>query len=142
MRVIILIASVVALVTTASARSLEIHGVTGYLSEFELSATVSERVLNGTEELSGPLYVKHVGLCTHDGPNDTLGQLTLKFIGPAPSVTATLVFDGHECTYRGFLVETYNGTLNCADRVSLPLRLWSTIESASVGLYGGSVHRP
>jgi hypothetical protein len=109
----------------ADARSLQIHGVTGYLSEYDLSANVSGDASNGVEELSGPLKIKHVGLCTHDGPSETLSTLKLEFVSASAPVTATLNFDGHECSYRGYLSETYNGTLTCSGGLSLPLKLWA-----------------
>ena len=42
---------------------LQVYGKTGYLGEYELSSIVSEQVANGRKEYSGPLTVKHVGLC-------------------------------------------------------------------------------
>jgi len=50
------------------AEPLEIHGTTGYAGEYELSGSVSEQDSNGKKEFSGPLTVKHVGLCTYEGP--------------------------------------------------------------------------
>jgi hypothetical protein len=41
---------------------------------------------------------------------------------PQRRVTATLVF---ECTYEGVLSESYHGFMNCVDKTSLPLRLWT-----------------
>ncbi len=99
--------------------------MTGYLSEYDLSANVSGEAFNGIEELSGPLDIKHVGLCTHDGPNETLSYLKLEFVSLSSPVTATLNLDGHECSYRGYLSESYNGTLTCTEGLSLPVRLWA-----------------
>jgi hypothetical protein len=48
---------------------MQVYGTTGYLGECELSSIVSEQVANGRKEYSGPLAVKHVGLC-HDGPQE------------------------------------------------------------------------
>jgi len=126
MRLLIFLVSVSALTASAAnARSLQIHGVTGYLSEYELSASVSGEPSKGREELSGPLNIKHVGLCTHDGPDETLSYLKLEFVGASAPVTATLIFDGHECSYRGYLSESYNGVLTCTGGLTLPLRLWA-----------------
>ncbi len=111
--------------STADARSLQIHGVTGYLSEYDLNANVSGEAFNGREELSGPLRIKHVGVCTHDGPVETVSDLKLEFVDMASPVTATLNFDGHACSYRGHLSETEVGALICADGLRLPLRLWA-----------------
>jgi hypothetical protein len=110
----------------AAAESLQIQGVTGFLSEYELSASVSGQSSNGrAEELSGLLNVKHVGLCTHDGPNEMLGQLTIQFAGLSHRTTATLSFDGRECTYRGFLSESAIGAMTCTGNLNLPIRLWA-----------------
>jgi hypothetical protein len=80
MRLFVLVGCGALVTPTAAAESLQIQGVTGFLSEYELSASVSGQSSNwGTEELSGLLNVKHVGLCTHDGPNEMLGQLTIQF---------------------------------------------------------------
>ena len=126
MRLLILVVSTTMLAgSTAHARSLQIHGVTGYLSEYDLSASVSSDASEGVEELSGPLTIKHVGLCTHDGPNEMLSQLNLEFVDASAPVTATFNFDGHECSYRGYLSETHVGVLTCNKGLSLPLRLWA-----------------
>ena len=126
MRLLIFVVPLSALAASAAeAESLRIHGVTGYLSEYDLSATVSGEATRGIAELSGELNIKHVGLCTHDGPNEILGYLMLKFVNASAPVTATLNFDGHECSYRGYLSESYNGVLSCTKGLSLPLRLWA-----------------
>jgi hypothetical protein len=127
MRLLALVVCAGALVApAAAARSLQIHGVTGYLSEYELTANVTGQLTDGaTEELSGPLIVKHVGLCTHAGPNEMLGQLKIQFAGLSHRIAATLSFDGRECAYRGFLSESANGFMTCTDKLTLPLRLWA-----------------
>jgi hypothetical protein len=124
-RTAILIAVVGALAVPATARSVEVHGKTGYLGEYELSGTLSEQISNGKKEYSGPLTSKHVGLCTHDGPQETTGQIRFRVAGSPARATATLVFEGVECTYEGVLSESYHGFMNCADKTSLPLRLWT-----------------
>ncbi len=54
-----------------------------------------------------------------------LGYLKLELANVSAPVTATLNFDGHECNYRGYLSESYNGVLDCTEGLSLPLRLWA-----------------
>ncbi len=126
MRWLIFAVSVSALAASAAvAQSMQIHGVTGYLGEYDLSADVSGEASSGMQELSGPLKIKHVGLCSHDGPNETLSYLKLEFVNASGPVVATLDFDGHECSYRGYLSESYNGALTCTGGLSLPLRLWA-----------------
>jgi hypothetical protein len=98
--------------------------VTGYLSEYDLSASVSGEASRGIEELSGTLNIKHVGLCTHNGPDETLGYIKLEFVSTSAPIIATLNFNGRECSYRGYLSESSTGVLTCAGGLSLPLRLW------------------
>jgi hypothetical protein len=126
MRLFVLVGCGALVTPAAAAESLQIQGVTGFLSEYELSASVSGQSSNwGTEELSGLLNVKHVGLCTHDGPNEMLGQLKIQFAGLSHRMTATLSFDGRECTYRGFLSESASGAMTCTGNLNLPVRLWA-----------------
>jgi hypothetical protein len=125
LRTAVLVTVLSALAIPANAQSMQVYGKTGYLGEYELSGTVSEQTANGRKEYSGPLVAKHVGLCTHDGPKETTGQIRLHAIGPSSRATATLVFEGVECTYEGALSESYHGFMNCADKTSLPLRLWT-----------------
>src|SRR6266536_5340201 len=58
------------LAAPASAQSLQIVGYSGYLGEWELTATVTENASGQIKEYSGPLTMKHVGLCTQDGPEE------------------------------------------------------------------------
>jgi hypothetical protein len=125
LRTVVLVAVLSALAIPARAQSMQIYGKTGYLGEYDLSSTVSEQTVNGRKEYSGPLAVKHVGLCTRDGPKETTGQIRFHVISSSSRATATLVFEGVECTYEGVLSESYHGFMNCADRTSLPLRLWT-----------------
>ena len=109
----------------AQAEPRQIHGTTGYASEYELSGSVSEEDLNGKKEFSGPLIVKHVGLCTRDGPKETVGEIRFELTQSSSRVTATLAFDGSKCTYKGMLSESYRGFMDCGHEGSFPLRLWT-----------------
>ena len=76
------------------AQSLRVTGATGYLSEWEVSGSVTETVSGRVRELSGPLTVRHVGLCTRDGPKETVGEIRFELTQSSPRITATLDFDG------------------------------------------------
>jgi hypothetical protein len=126
MRTLLVFMALAALVRPVGAQStLQLYGKTGYLGEYELSGTVSEQSANGRSEYSGPLVIKHVGLCTHSGPQETISQIRLQFERSSQRVMAALVFDGVECTYRGVLAESYHGFMDCADQTSVPFRLWT-----------------
>ena len=109
----------------ARAESLQIHGTTGYAGEYELSGSVTEQNVNGKEEFSRPLTVKHVGLCTHDGPKETIGEIRFELAKSSSQATATLDFDGSKCTYTGLFPESYHGFMDCGRAGNVPLRIWT-----------------
>ena len=109
---------------SAQAQSLEVIGYAGYLGEWELTATVTENVSGRTKEYSGPLTMKHVGLCTQDGPEEKTGEMRFQISALFNRLNATLLVAGVECTYSGRLSDSYNGTMNCPGREAVPLKLW------------------
>jgi hypothetical protein len=54
----------------AQAESRQVLGYAGVLGEWELTATVNEKAHWLSKEFSGPLSMKHVGICTSDGPEE------------------------------------------------------------------------
>jgi hypothetical protein len=110
--------------TPASAESLQIVGYSGYLGEWELTATVTETASGSRKEYSGPLTMRHVGLCTQDGPEEKTGEMRLQISPSSSQLNATFSVAGVECTYRGRLTDSYTGTMDCPDRQAVPLKLW------------------
>jgi hypothetical protein len=112
-----------ALVTPAHAQSLEVIGYSGYLGEWELTATVT-KAASGQKGYFGPLMMKHVGLCTQDGPEEKTGELHIDISASSSRLDATLSIAGVECSYSGRLSDSYTGTMSCPDREAVPLKLW------------------
>ena len=110
--------------TPAGAQSFQVIGYSGYLGEWELTATVTERISSRTKEYSGPLTMKHVGLCTQDGPEEKTGEMRFQISASSSQLNATFSIAGVECTYSGRLSDSYTGTMDCPDRQALPLKLW------------------
>ncbi len=120
---VVLVASVLAgFAAPAHAQPLEIIGYSGYLGEWELTATVTETA-SDRKGFSGPLAMKHIGLCSQDGPEEKTGEMRLE-ITSASRLTATLSIAGAECSYSGRLSDAYTGTMTCPDREPVPLKLW------------------
>lgn len=112
-------------VAPTSAGSLEIVGYSGYLGEWELTATVTEDgSSNAQGEYSGPFSMKHVGLCTQDGPEEKSGKIRVQIVPSETRVEATLWVDGLPCGYHGILTDFYTGTMDCSGRERVPLKLW------------------
>jgi hypothetical protein len=106
----------------AGAESLEVVGYSGFLGEWEITATVTANSDRPTE-YAGPLTMKHVGLCTQDGPEEKTGDIRLRMSAPS-QLDATLSVADIQCSYHGRLSDFYSGTLNCPDREAVPLKLW------------------
>jgi hypothetical protein len=122
-RALLLTIGLVAIAAPARAQSLEIIGYSGYLGEWELTATVTETAPD-RKGYSGPLTMKHVGLCTQDGPEERTGEMHLELSASSSRLDATLSVAGVECSYSGQLSDSYTGTLACPDREAVPLKLW------------------
>jgi hypothetical protein len=110
--------------TPAGAQSFQVIGYSGYLGEWELTATVTERISSRTKEYSGPLTMRHIGLCTQDGPEEKTGEMRFQISASSSQLNATFSIAGVECTYSGRLSDSYTGTMDCPDRQAVPLKLW------------------
>ena len=104
------------------ARALEVSGTSGFLGEWEVTATVTETASGRIKDYRGPLVLKHIGLCTQDGPVEKKGEMRLQ-ISASSQLNATLSMPGTECTASGPLSDGYNGTMTCSDKQVIPLRL-------------------
>lgn len=105
----------------AEAETLEVLGQAGVLGEWELTAKLTA---TGTQkEFSGQLVMKHVGVCTVDGPEQKTGEIKLQLSG-ASRVKATLLVDGIACAYAGRKSDSYSGVLRCRAQRDVPLLMW------------------
>ena len=112
------------LAAPAAAQTLQVIGYSGHLGEWELTAVVTEGASSRTKEFSGPLTMRHIGLCSRDGPEERAGQMRFQMLASSSQLNATLVIAGVECSYSGRLSDSYNGIMNCSDRQAIPLKLW------------------
>lgn len=124
MRTLLLLIVFSALAAPAGAQSLQVIGYSGYLGEWELTATVTETAVGDLKQYSGPLTMKHVGLCTQDGPEEKTGEMRLQISDASSRLNAKLSVAGIECSYSARLSDFYSGTMNCPDQEPVPLKLW------------------
>jgi hypothetical protein len=113
-----------ALAAPAQAKSLQLVGYAGVLGEWELTATVTENVLGWSKAFSGPLSMKHVGICTQDGPEEKTGEIRLQISALSSRLDATLLVEGIACSYSAAPSDPYSGMMACPDREAVPLKLW------------------
>ena len=113
-----------ALSTPALAEPRQILGYAGALGEWELTATVNEKTRLLGKEFSGPLSMKHVGICTQDGPEEKTGEIRFQISALSSQLDATLLVEGVNCTYSARASDPYSGLMACPDREAVPLKLW------------------
>ena len=111
------------LATPAGAQSLQVIGYSGHLGEWELTATLSKNLPARMQELSGPLTMKHIGLCSQGGSEEKTGEMRLWRSLLSSRVTAILSIEGVECTYSES--DPPIGMMVCPDRRPVPLMLWT-----------------
>ncbi|MGY3611157.1 MULTISPECIES: hypothetical protein [unclassified Bradyrhizobium] len=104
--------------------AMEFLGQAGVLGEWELTGNLIESGSGPRKEFSGPLKMKHVGICTRDGPEERAGEIRLQLAGPDAQVAAEMVLDGARCSYTARKTRAYEGTLSCTGRASVPLLVW------------------
>jgi hypothetical protein len=121
LRAWVLSIALAAVAAPAGAQPLQVSGNAGFLGEWELTGTMTAKQSGRTGQYAGPLTMKHVGLCTHDGAEEKTGEMQLQI--SASRVNATFTVAGVACSYRGQLSDAYTGTMNCANQEPVPLKL-------------------
>ena len=115
-----------AIAGAASGHPLSISGVAGFLSEWQLSGTLTETGTAG--EFTTNLDMKHVGLCSQNGPEEKVTEMKLWLTGSRSwlaraksEVRATFVMDGTICTLNGAFSGAYTGFMDCAGTKGVPI---------------------
>ncbi len=106
-------------------QSMQVTGYTGRLGEWELTANLARAGDDSDGELSGPMTMRHVGICTVDGPEEKSGTMRVRLSNWSSKVVAHLTIDGVECLYRGPLSDSGERELTCPDRRPSPITLWA-----------------
>jgi hypothetical protein len=120
----VIVGAAILLGPIAQTNGLEILGQVGVLGEWELTAKLDEIASDAKKEYSGPLLMRHVGICTQDGPEERAGQMRLQLGTSDAQLKATLTVEGVECHYDGRKLHAYEGTMTCLGREDLPMMLW------------------
>jgi hypothetical protein len=123
-KILVFVLILSAAASPAHTRSLQLSGTTGYLSEWEVSGTITEATSGRVREFSGPLTLRHVGLCSPAGPEEKIAEIKLQMAKSSlPHFRATTTMDGAQCTFGGKLSDTYSGFMDCFDAKGVPVVL-------------------
>ena len=125
LKTLLLLLILSAVASAVHAQSLRVTGETGYLSEWEVSGNVTQSISGRVREFSGPLMMRHVGLCSPAGPEEKVAEIKLQIVKPGllPHFRAIMTMDGSKCTFSGKFSDTYSGLMDCADAKGVPVTL-------------------
>ena len=125
------------LVACAGAEPFAASGQVGYLQEWELKASLARTVSGGRIEYSGPVTLRHVGLCSVNGVEEKSGKLRLTMSRLPGAAEGTLAMEGDSCRITATQAPPYSGLLTCRNGQGVPINF--SIEEAAGTMASGAV---
>ncbi len=105
----------------AIAQSYVATGQVGYLSEWELNASLRKTVTGDGVDYSGPVTLRHVGLCSSNGVEEKSGIIELRTFPKYSRVEGSLKMQDGDCHFIASAPSSYSGLLNCPDAQGIPI---------------------
>jgi hypothetical protein len=105
----------------AGAEPYAANGQVGYLQEWELEASLAKSVSGGRIEYSGPMTLRHVGLCSVNGVEEKSGNLRLTMSRALGAAEGTLAMEGDSCRIVASQAPSYSGLLTCRNGQGVPI---------------------
>lgn len=118
MRLIALVV-LTAIAAPAGAETLHVSATAGMLQEWELTADLATSASG--PEYSGPAVLRHVGLCSADGPEQKTGELKMRPARFSARLEATLSYEGHVCAFAASRRGSASGVMDCRDGGAIPI---------------------
>jgi hypothetical protein len=118
-------------VVAASAEPYAASGQVGYLQEWELKASLAKTVSGGRIEYSGPVTLRHVGLCSANGVEEKSGKMRLTMSRAPGAAEGTLAMEGDSCRIVAAQPPSYSGLLTCRNGQGVPISF--SIEETAAG---------
>jgi hypothetical protein len=105
----------------AGAEPYAANGQVGYLQEWEFKASLAKSVSGGRIEYSGPMTLRHVGLCSVNGVEEKSGNLRLTMSRAPGAAEGTLAMEGDNCRIVATQATSYSGLLTCRNGQGVPI---------------------
>ena len=106
---------------SAMAQSYSFSGQAGYLGEWEMKANLARTITSSGVSYDGPVTLRHVGLCSVNGPVEKSGVVRLTVSRRASSVEGTLSLKDDTCRIVASASKSHSGLLNCRDGQGVPV---------------------
>lgn len=121
MRSIALVIMLASAATAARAETLRVSATAGMLQEWELTAQLAPAGTGGQGEYTGPVVLRHVGLCSTNGPEEKTGELRVRPSRFSARLDATLSYEGHVCSFVATRGGNATGVMACRDQGGVPI---------------------
>jgi hypothetical protein len=105
--------------TPASAQSYSASGQIGYLQEWEIKGNLARMPTRTGADYSGPVTLRHVGLCSVNGVEEKSGVMQLKV--SSVRLEGTLAMDDDSCRIVASAASSYSGLLSCRNGQGVPI---------------------
>jgi hypothetical protein len=116
---------------SSMAQSYSINGQIGYLQEWEMKANLTKTIIAGDVSYDGPVTLRHVGLCSVNGPEEKSAMVRLTVSRRTSKVEGTLTMKDDSCRIAASASNTHSGLLNCREGQGVPISF--TIDEAADG---------
>jgi hypothetical protein len=108
-------------------QTVRLEGQVGFIGEWSLNATLDRAPTGGASEaFSGSLTMRHVGLCSHSGPEEIAGRVTAVSLGATRVNGLALEYGTESCVYSGPLSKSAGAFMRCGGGTEIPIRVWAT----------------
>jgi hypothetical protein len=114
------------------AQSYSVNGQVGYLGEWEMKANLAKTITGSGVSYDGPVTLRHVGLCSVNGPEEKSGVVRLMVSRKTSAVEGTLAMKDDACRIAASASKPHSGLLNCRDGQGVPIN-FSIDETADGG---------
>jgi hypothetical protein len=141
MRTLLVGISMCIVAATAAAEPYAASGQVGYLQEWELKANLAKTVSGGKIEYSGPVTLRHVGLCSANGVEEKSGSMRLTMSRAPAAAEGTLALEGDSCRVVANQAPSYSGLLTCRNGQGVPIS-FSIEEAAAPGTTAAGATAP
>jgi hypothetical protein len=103
----------------ALAQSYSASGQIGYLQEWEIKGSLARITTRSGADYSGPVTLRHVGLCSANGVEEKSGMVQLKV--SRSRLEGTLAMGDDSCRIDASASSPYSGLLNCRNGQGVPI---------------------
>jgi hypothetical protein len=103
------------------AQSYFINGQAGYLGEWEIKANLARTITDSGVSYDGPVTLRHIGLCSVNGPEEKSGVVRLTVSRRTSAVQGMLSLKDDTCRIVAAAAKPYSGLLNCREGQGVPI---------------------